>query len=56
MRWRVAGLLFALLQQPAVAGQRFAELGAGRGLNASVVNAMLILLGGQGMPLTINLP
>jgi signal transduction histidine kinase/ligand-binding sensor domain-containing protein len=42
MRWRVAGLLFAVLLQPAAAEQRFVELGAGRGLNASVVNAMLI--------------
>ena len=42
MRWRVAGLLFTVLLQPAVAAQRFVELGAGRGLTASVVNAMLI--------------
>jgi signal transduction histidine kinase/ligand-binding sensor domain-containing protein len=38
----VAGLLVALLQQPAAAEQRFVELGAGQGLTASVVNAMLI--------------
>ena len=42
MRWRVAGLLFAMLLQPAAAEQRFVEIGAGRGLTASVVNAMLI--------------
>ena len=42
MRWRVAGLLVVTLLQPAVAEQRFVELGAGRGLAASIVNAMLI--------------
>ncbi len=42
MQWRVAGLLVATLLQPAVAEQRFVELGAGRGLAASIVNAMLI--------------
>lgn len=42
MRWRVAGLLVAMLLQPAAAEQRFVELGAGRGLDGSVVNAMLI--------------
>jgi signal transduction histidine kinase/ligand-binding sensor domain-containing protein len=36
------GLLFAVLLQTAAAEQRFTELGAGRGLTASVVNAMLI--------------
>jgi signal transduction histidine kinase/ligand-binding sensor domain-containing protein len=41
VRWRVAGLLVATLLQSAVAEQRFVELGAGRGLTASVVNAML---------------
>jgi signal transduction histidine kinase/ligand-binding sensor domain-containing protein len=42
VRWRVAGLLVATLLQPAAAEQRFVELGAGRGLTASVVNSMLI--------------
>ena len=42
MRWRLVGLLFAVLLQTAAAEQRFTELGAGRGLTASVVNAMLI--------------
>jgi signal transduction histidine kinase/ligand-binding sensor domain-containing protein len=37
-----AGLLFATLMPSAGAEQRFVELGAGRGLTASVVNAMLI--------------
>jgi ligand-binding sensor domain-containing protein len=37
-----AGLLFAALVPSAGAEQRFVELGAGRGLTASVVNAMLI--------------
>jgi signal transduction histidine kinase/streptogramin lyase len=38
----VTGLLFATLLPGAGAGQQFVELGAGRGLTASVVNAMLI--------------
>jgi len=41
VRWRVAGLLLSTLLQPAVAEQRFVEFGAGRGLTASVVHAML---------------
>lgn len=41
MHRRLAGLLFAVLLQPAAAEPRFVEFGGGHGLTASVVNAML---------------
>ena len=42
MRWRLVGLLFGVLLQTAAAEQRFTELGTGRGLSVSVVNAIII--------------